>query len=454
MAQILVNFKNRIIKMSPFKAIALIFLGLIILGSFLLSLPISIKEGQSNFLDALFTATSATCVTGLIVADTYQHWTFFGQIVILLLIQLGGLGFMTMATLFSIMVGRRITLKERILMTESFNQLNMEGIVRLTLHVLMGTFILEFLGAVILSTQFIPQYGVLGGIYRGIFHSVSAFCNAGFDILGDKSPYCSLTDYISNPVVNLTIMALIITGGLGFGVWEDIITQKSYKKLRLHSKMVLIISFILIIAGTLGTLLFEYNNAATLKNLNFPDKILASLFHSVSMRTAGFNTLSVGFFKDSTKLLSVILMFIGGSPGSTAGGIKTTTVGVVIFTVHSLLKGKNDVNILERRIGFNTIIRAFSIFIIGLISIIIGSFIIMAFDNYSFMDVLFETTSAFGTVGVTTGITSLLSPASKIALIFLMFFGRVGVLTIGLALLLPGKNNSNIRYPEGKISVG
>ena len=447
---------RRKIRLRPTTMIIAMF-GLIILtGAVLLNLPIASRDGQSiGFLDALFTATSAGCVTGLIVADTYQQWSYFGQLVILALIQIGGLGFMTMATLVSLFFRRTITYRERLLMAESLNQNHTTGIVRMTQHILIGTFILEATGALLLSINFIPRFGVVGGIYRGIFHSVSSFCNAGFDLMGKHGAFSSLTEYQPNVVVNIVIMGLIILGGLGFAVWEDIITVRGFKNYKLHTKLVLLITAILLIFGTVAFFALEYNNPETLGPMSMKNKIMGAAFQSTTVRTAGYNTIDQAGMTEGSKFISILLMFIGGSPGSTAGGVKTVTMGILLFTVFASIHASSDVNIYGRRMKRNNIYRAVSIVLIALAAIVVATIILMIADNVTLTESLFETVSAFGTVGLTLGITPSLSIASKLALIALMFFGRIGIFTIALAFALRSKRkHRNFRYPEGDIMVG
>ena len=449
------DFVKSLIALNPSKAISIGFALVILTGALLLSFPVSSKSGEGiRFIDALFTATSATCVTGLNVIDTNSSYTLFGQTVILLLIQIGGLGIMTIATLFSFAFRRTITVRERLSMVESFGQDALAGIVRLTKHVLIGTLTFEALGALILSTQFIGEYGVALGIYKGIFHSVSAFCNAGFDILGTGFNAVSLTGYVNNTTVNLTIMALIIIGGLGFVVWEDIYKSSSFKKLTFYTKMVLFITAILLIGGAILFFIFEYNNPETLGNLTPKGKFLATLFQSVTPRTAGFESIHQGNLTGPSKLLTIILMFIGGSAGSTAGGIKTVTFGVLVITVISVIRGRSEVSVMKRGISSSTVFKAISVFIIGITIVIVGTIIISSVQGFNILDTLFEMTSAFGTVGLSTGITSSLNTISKIIIILTMYAGRIGVLTLSIALILRNDKSANAyKFPNERIII-
>ena len=392
--------------------LALGFAIVILVGTFLLLLPIS--SNHTDFLDALFTATSATCVTGLVVYDTATHWTLFGQIVILILIQIGGLGFITIGVFLATYLKKKISLRQRGLIEESVSSLKLAGGVKLVKHIIKGTFLFEGIGAVILSLVFIEDFGLLKGIYLGIFHSVSAFCNAGFDLLGIIEPYGSLTPYASNIVVNITIMILIIIGGLGFVVWQDLYEKKlHFRNYLLQTKIVLITSFIFIFGGAFLFYIFEYQHA--LASLSSEEAILASFFQSITCRTAGFNTIDVSHLKPATSLLMMLMMFVGGSPGSTAGGIKTTTFAVLIIFVYSTMTNKSEANAFNRRFDSKTIKKACSVFLINFIFIIISSFIIFNDQPHLPMqDTFFEIFSALGTVGISTGITRVLSMTSKI----------------------------------------
>lgn len=431
--------------------LALGFAIVILVGTILLLLPIS--SNHTDFLDALFTATSATCVTGLVVYDTATHWTLFGQIVILILIQIGGLGFITIGVFLATYLKKKISLRQRGLIEESVSSLKLAGGVKLVKHIIKGTFLFEGIGAIILSLVFIEDFGLLKGIYLGIFHSISAFCNAGFDLLGVIEPYGSLTSYASNIVVNITIMILIIIGGLGFVVWQDLYEKKlHFRNYLLQTKIVLITSFIFIFGGAFLFYIFEYQHA--LASLSNEEAILASFFQSVTCRTAGFNTIDVSHLKPATSLLMMLMMFVGGSPGSTAGGIKTTTFAVLIIFVYSTMTNKSEANAFNRRFDSKTIKKACSVFLINFIFIIISSFII--FNNQPHLpmqDTFFEIFSALGTVGISTGITRVLSMTSKITIILLMYCGRVGSLTLALSLSKK-KKISNCKNPVEKIAIG
>ncbi len=442
-------------KISPTKVIILAFVFIIFLGACMLMLPAANKSGlRGDFITALFTATSATCVTGLTVADTFRHWTRFGQVVIMLLIQCGGLGFMAFATVFSLIVNRRISLRERLIMTQSFSVDEISGVVRLAKHILFRTLLAEGIGTVVLSLRFVPQYGLGEGLFKSVFHAVSAFCNAGFDVIGVcRGHIGSISQYAEDPLVCLTLITLMVFGGLGFLVWEDLRVKKRFSALNLHTKLVMIMTGALLIWGTAMFMILEYSNPATIGNMNFFEKILASLFQSATTRTAGFYSFSQGGMTVSSKMVSVILMFIGGSPGSTAGGIKTVTLAVLLITSACVMRGKSEITAFERKIPTESILKAVAVVTVALFIVIIGSVILVIFDDVSMMDAVFECVSAFSTTGLSTGITPRLCNISKITLILLMYFGRVGLLTMSIGLLVR-KKRSKIGYADGKVIIG
>ncbi|MDD3766794.1 MAG: TrkH family potassium uptake protein [Eubacteriales bacterium] len=453
------DFERKIFRFYKTQTIMATFIVLILLGTFLLNLPIASKSGNSvGFIDALFTSTSATCVTGLVLFDTYAQWTLFGQIVILCLIKVGGLGFMSMATMLSLLLRRTISLSERLLIKEALNYDSMGGIVKLAKHILIGSFLIEGIGAFVLSFRFIPEFGFWNGIYKSVFHSISAFCNAGFDILGQNHGYfTSLVPYVKDPLVILTVAALVIVGGIGFYVWEDIINYPKKKRLTLHTKIVLTMTGILLSAGTILIFAFEHSNPQTLGTMGFGGKLLASFFQSVTSRTAGYFSVDQASLTSSSKILTMILMFIGGSPGSTAGGIKTVTFGVLIFTAHAVIRGSSNVNIFERRISHSVVYRSLTIIMAALAFLFIGVISISYFEKgVSVMPIAFEVVSAFATVGISAGLTPFLGTASKLIIIILMFMGRIGVFTFALGLMR-GMNSGQAErflYPEENIMVG
>lgn len=430
------------------------FLIIIFTGTLLLMLPVSNRSGEVlPFLDALFTATSATCVTGLVVRDTCLNFTLFGQLVILAMIQIGGLGFMTVGVFFSIILRRKIGLRTRGMLQESVNTLQIGGIVRLTKKIIKGTILFEGLGALALSVRFIGDFGVIKGIYYSVFHSISAFCNAGFDLMGINEEYASLTSYYSDPVVNLTIMILITVGGIGFLVWDDVSENKlRLKNYKLHSKIVIIASFFLIFGGSILFYIFERNNL--FGDMSFKERVLSSMFSSVTARTAGFNTVDTAGLTDSSKMLTIVLMFIGGSPGSTAGGIKTTTLVVLLVYLRANIKKINGCNIFHRRLGEETIKKASAVLCTNLIlSICAIIFICAAEVKLNLTDVMFEVFSAIGTVGMSAGITRQLNEPAQLAIIFLMYSGRIGSLSFALSM---GGNKKTIpvMQPVEEITIG
>jgi trk system potassium uptake protein TrkH len=429
------------------------FLGIILTGTLLLMLPVSSRTGEvSSFLNCLFTATSASCVTGLVVYDTWSHWSLFGQLVILSLIQIGGLGFVTIGVFLSIVLRRRIGLKERGLMQESVNTLQIGGVVRLAKKIVIGTVFFEGLGAGLLAIRFVPQYGPGRGIYYSIFHAVSAFCNAGFDLMGWQGPYSSLVGYYNDWLVNLVIMSLIVIGGIGFIVWEDLSRHRlHFRRYMLHTKIVLLTTVALIFGS--AWLFYRFESGNLLVGMDTSGKILTSLFSSVTARTAGFNTVDTGALTDASKMLTVLLMFVGGSPGSTAGGVKTTTMIVIYLHLWSTIQRTHGVNAFGRRLEDEVLKQSSAIFMINLTLAMTVSMFIMATQKYPVMDVLFETFSAIGTAGMTTGITRGLNAASRLAVVFLMYCGRVGSLSFALSFT-QRKKVARVQQPVGRISIG
>ena len=434
---------------TSFQIIILGFLSLIILGSLLLMLPFATRDGEgATFADAIFTATSATCVTGLVVRDTATYWSVFGQCVILILIQIGGMGIVTAAVAFVSISGRKIGLMQRSTMQEAVAAHHLGGIVRLTKFILKTMVVIEILGAVLLSLYFIKDFGVPKGIWYSVFHSISAFCNAGFDLLGAKEPFSSLTSYSAHPFLNITVIALIIIGGIGFLTWEDIKKNKfHFRKYRMQSKVILTVSAILIIFPALYFFFFEYSALPT------KERVLTSLFQSVTTRTAGFNTTDLSAFSETGQMLTILLMLTGGSPGSTAGGMKTTTIAVLLAAAFSVFGRKENAQIFKRRISDNTVKNAATIFLMYIVLFIGGGMIISSIENIPLLTSLFETASAIGTVGLTLGITTNVGMISRFILIILMFFGRVGGLTLVFAATKALITNEN-KYPQEKITVG
>ncbi|TJY39885.1 Trk family potassium uptake protein [Cohnella pontilimi] len=424
---------------------------IILIGAQLLTLPVSSAIGQSTpWLDALFTATSATCVTGLVVVDTGTHYSTFGQVVILSLIQIGGLGFMTMATLFAVALKRRISLKERLILQEALNQGSIEGIIRLVRKVLLYTLCIEVAGAILFTLRFLFDMPAGQAVYYGIFHAVSFFNNAGFDIMGH---YRSLTMYVGDPIVNFTSMMLIVLGGIGFVVLSDLAEYRRNRKLSLHSKVALSMTGSLIVVGTLVIFIFEYTNPATFGQLNFGEKILAAMMQSVSPRTAGVNTVDIAGLRQATQFIIVILMFIGASPGSTGGGIKTTTFAALLGAVIAMVRGKEDVVMFKYRLAKERVYKALTVTLFALALVMLATMILSTTEDHQFLMLLFEVTSAFGTVGLTMGLTPDLTTAGKIIIIVMMFIGRLGPLTLSYAIA-PKPGRVLYRNAEGKIIIG
>ncbi|GEA16176.1 MAG: trk/ktr system potassium uptake protein [Moorella sp. (in: firmicutes)] len=419
-------------------------------GTLLLSLPIASQSGQPvAVIDALFTATSATAVTGLVTVDTQTTYSLFGELVILTLIQTGGLGFMTLSTLVALLLGKRITLKERLVMQEAMNQLTVEGVVRLSKYVLIFTLFAEGLGALLLSIRFSSQMPLGQAIYFGIFHAVSAFCNAGFDLFSR-----SLVDYRGDLLVNMVITLLIIFGGLGFSVVADIYTKRSWQRLSLHSKIVIRTTLLLIVTATVIIFLLEYTNTKSLAPLPLGEKILASYFQAVTPRTAGFNTLVIGDLRPVTLLFITILMFIGASPGSTGGGIKTTTFAAIAVAVWTIIRGNVDIEVFGRRLPRGTVLKALAIAAVSLLLIVTVTGILLITEQADLQMVLFEVTSAFGTVGLSMGLTPKLTVAGKLLITATMFTGRVGPLTLAFAIAQRLGRQGIKHYPEERIIVG
>jgi trk system potassium uptake protein TrkH len=440
--------------LTPYRILIGGFASVILLGAFLLSLPVASNSGQGlSFLDALFTATSATCVTGLVVVDTLTQFNLFGQLVILFLIQVGGLGFMTVVTFIIILTGKKVGLKERLVMQESLNVNTIQGTIRLAKNVVLITLAIEFLFALVLAARFSLQMPMGQALYYGIFHAISAFCNAGFDLFGG---FRSLTGFVSDPTVNIAIMLLIILGGLGFTVYIDVWNAPRISRLSLHTKLVLLTTITLIVLGSLGYYLLEASNPKTLGSLGWDGKILGSLFASVTARTAGYATIDYGAITDSSKLLTIFLMFIGASPGSVGGGIKTVTAVVILLYVFSIVSGKDSTVIFRRRIDSKTIYKALSVVAISFALIAAVTFCLTITEkDKDFIRLLFETVSAFATVGLSTNLTPELSPVGKLLISITMFAGRVGPVTLVFALIQRGTPEKNLlKHPEEKLFVG
>lgn len=438
-------------RLTPYQILVSGFAGLILLGALILCLPQASATGEPlGFVDALFTATSAVCVTGLVVVDTGTRFSLFGQLVIIFLIQAGGLGFMTMATLMAILIGKRINLRERLIMQEAMNQLSVAGVVRLTKYIVKTTLIIEFIGGTILAVRWYFDYGPKG-IYYGYWHAVSSFCNAGFDLFGG---YRSLTGYVDDLTVNLVISGLIILGGIGFTVMADVWENRRFSRFSLHTRLVLVVTAFLIIFGTLVILALEWNNPKTLEPLSWNGKLLSSYFQSVTPRTAGYNTLNIGDLGNATIFFIIILMFIGASPGSTGGGIKTTTAGVLMAAIWTMFRGREDVEFFNRRIEKAIVYKSFVLTAVAAVLVVFITMMLCVHEwDIPFLNLLFDVVSAFGTVGLTTGITPQLTVPSKLWLILTMFAGRVGPVTLALALAMR-QRRAMVQYPAGKVIIG
>lgn len=438
--------------LNPSKVLVLGFATVILIGTLLLTLPIAAEDGKGlSFLNALFTATSATCVTGLVVVDTGDTFSTFGELVILSLIQLGGLGFMTFATFLFFLLGKKISLKERLLLKEAFNNIELAGIVKLVKRILIFTAVIEFVGGVILSIRFSFDMPIGKAIYFGFFHAISNFNNAGFDIMGE---YRSLTPYVDDPVVVLTVCSLIILGGLGFIVMNEMYEYRKTRRLSMHTKVVLMTTLILIAGSTIFIFLFEYGNNKTLGSLTAFGKFLGALYQGVTPRTAGSNTLSIADLTHPSLFLIILLMFIGGGSGSTAGGIKITTFAVLMATFWSQIKGREDVVLFRRRIVMETILKAFTVATSGVIIVIIVTLLLSITEKgHVFIMYLFEAVSAFGTTGLSMGLTPELSPIGRVLIIFTMFVGRLGPLTLGFAIT-KRRTSEPFHHPKGKIMIG
>ena len=449
-----INKQVNIHHLSPTKVIMWGYCLIILVGSVLLCLPVSSRSSTfTNFLDCVFTATSATCVTGLVIYDTYTHWSLFGQLVILLLIQIGGLGFMTLAISAVTLTKKHIGLRERYTMKEAISAPTVGGVVRISRFIFLTSIAIEATGALLLSIKFIPQFGIVRGIYFSIFHSISAFCNAGFDLMGIIKPFSSLATYQGSVLVNLVICFLIIIGGLGFFVWDDIrIHRFKINKYKLHTKIVLTVTSTLILIGFLSIFIFE-SRYTSFDNLPIKNQILVAFFQSVAPRTAGFNTIDLASISDESQILTICLMLIGGSPSSTAGGIKTTTLAVMVLSILTELRNKKHIECFNRRIDEQTVRHAYSVLTMYLFFFLSGAILISAIDGVSVSKSIFETSSAIGTVGSTLGITSQLSAISHSILILLMYVGRVGGLTILVAFAKPYPNTVS-QMPLENITIG
>lgn len=445
-------------KLTPTQVLALGFPLIMLIGMLLLMLPVSSAAGEwTSPLTALFTSVSATCVTGLVVVDTGTYWSLFGQIVILILVQIGGLGFMSIAVVLSMLIRRRITPRERMLIAQSYGLDSVENMTVLVRRVIVGTLIFEGTGALLLATQFAPIFGRGRGLWYGLFHSITAFCNAGFDILGGYSgEYSSLIAFADNPVVCLTVIALVTIGGIGFLVWTDfLLFFRTRRRFSVYTRFVLIMAAVLLFGGAMLFLLFEWNNPATLADLPVGQKMLSALFQSMTLRTAGFATVDNSLLSSPSKLLGILLMIIGGASGSTAGGVKMVTVGIVVVTVIRTLTGHREINLFGRRITAEQFMRAAVLLFIQFTVIFMGTVILIAHGGAEPMAALYEVTSAAGTVGISFGLTPALGVVEQITLMVLMYFGRVGILTVTYAVSMGQSRDKNcITYPDANLLIG
>ena len=444
------EIKRKVLKQfSSARIILFGFIIMIFLGASILSLPISSRSREfTPFIDALFTATSASCVTGLIVYDTATHWSVFGKIIIIAMIQCGGLGVVTMLTVFTQVTGKKIGLRDRATLQSALSAPQIGGIIRLTSVIFKATIIIEMIGALLMFPRFMKDFGITKGIYYSVFHSISAFCNAGFDLMGDVSKFSSLTKYQSDIMINITIMLLILIGGLGFLIWKDIVDYRfDIKRYFTQTKIVLTMTFILVLFPSILFFFTEFSG------LDIKTRVLSSLFQAVTPRTAGFNTIDYTKFSDNGIAMTIILMLIGGGSGSTAGGIKLTTIFILVATMCSVLKQDKEVAVFKKRIEPDIIKNAVAVFALDIFLFIVGSMIISGIEGFSLKETMFECASAVATVGLTLGITPHLGIISKILLICMMYIGRVGGITLIFAAVTP-KKNGNARYPKDQVAVG
>lgn len=441
--------------LSPTKIIAVVFAMIILLGTILLMLPVASRSGVSCGLrPALFTATSATCVTGLVLYDTWTQWSGFGQIVIISLIEIGGLGFMSAASLVVFLLRRKVGLKQRMVMAQALSLTDMAGVVRLQKLVLFGSLGVQAAGAFILFLRFQPEYGMVRALRWGVFHAISAFCNAGFDIFGCITPGASLMEFQSDPVVLLTLGALVVIGGLGFLVWQEIAQERNFRKFSVYTRLVLIMTAALLLFGWVVYCVLEWNNPGTLGPMSFGDKLLNGLFQSITVRTAGFAAIDQAALTESGKAMSLVLMLIGGSSGSTAGGVKTVTVVVLMLFLAARARGRSNVTVFKRRIPDSQVLDAMTIVSVMVGLAMFGGIVICATSPVSFVDALFEAVSALATVGITAGVTTSLSVPAQYLMIVYMYFGRVGVLTISLGFLMGNRAEERFQYAQTNLLIG
>ena len=456
--------KKKSFELRTTQIIALGFAILILTGSVLLTLPIASSSGESTpYIDALFTATTSSCVTGLVTVVTGEHWSLFGQAVILVMIQMGGLGVVSFTTFLLMIAGKRIQLKQRMLIQEAYGFDTLTGMVRMVRKMIWGTLIVEAIGAILYMIVYIPRYGLAKGIWVSVFTSISAFCNAGMDLMGADS----MIPYVSHPLMNVVTMGLIIIGGLGFFVWWDLVAaarrvfrekmslRQSVRRMNLHSKLVLCVTGTLIFGGALIFFALEYNNPATMGNLSLGGKIWASLFQSVTLRTAGFASIDQGSLRTGSALLGCVLMFVGGSPGGTAGGVKTVTVTLLACAVLAIVNGREDVELGHRRVSMETVMKGVCVILLQVFFLVLSTFAMCCIESdIPFIQIMYETFSALGTVGLTMGITESLSLAGKLVIIASMYFGRLGPITMAMIMNVNGnKKKVHRRLPDGKVFI-
>ena len=447
--------KKRRVQLSATQIIAIGFAAVILLGACLLMLPAASRNGEScGFFPALFTATSATCVTGLVLFDTYTQWSAFGQVVIITLIEIGGLGFMSVASTFVFLLRRKVGLRQKMVIAQALNLNDMDGVVRIQKLVLTGSLAVQGIGAVILFLRFLPAFGPEKALAWGIFHAISAFCNAGFDIFGELTPGQGMILFNDDPVICLTLIALVTVGGLGFLVWEELARVRRFKHFSVYTKLVLLMTVSILVIGTVVILVLEWDNPGTLGNMPFWQKLLNAFFQTGTLRTAGFATVDQAALRDSTKAFSVIVMFIGGSSGSTAGGLKTVTVVVLLLFIWAKARGKQSVHVFKRSIPQDKAIDAMALTFITVLLSIFGGIVISAVSGVSFLDSWYEAVSAICTVGLTSAGTAALGTVSQSIIIAFMYFGRVGILTLSLGFLMGNKARDRFQYADTNLLIG
>lgn len=450
-----VNMKPNKLRLSATQIIAVGFAGIILVGALLLTLPAASRSGIScGFFPALFTATSATCVTGLVLFDTFTQWSAFGQVVIITLIEVGGLGFMTAASTFVFLLHRKVGLRQRMVIAQALNLNDMDGVMKIQKLVLTGSLSIQGIGAAILFLRFLPQFGFNRALAWGVFHSISAFCNAGFDLFGYIAPGQSLVVFNDDPVICLTLIALVTVGGLGFLVWEEIASVRRFKKFSVYTKLVLLMTAGIMVVGTVVIALLEWNNAGTIGNMSVWQKLMNAFFQTGTLRTAGFITVDQAQLTDATKAFSVLIMLIGGSSGSTAGGLKTVTIVVLLLFVWAKARGKQSVHVFKRNIPSGKAVDAMTITFITVALSVLGAIFISSCAGISFTDAWFEAVSAICTVGLSAAGTASLGMASQIVIIIFMYFGRVGILTLSLGFLMGDRAKDRFQYADTNLLIG